>query len=189
MAISLPLGASNTGTNDWVDVYNNDAQLVNEFDDRDSNYQTILAGTGTYGASTSGTRYFVHGTTLSANANLGSGLILFYFSSSDNSISSKTQKLRIRAQQGTVATGPGTTLTVGMYPVTAVSAGTLTVGSVTSGSTVAFVSTAGNTLAQGNSGDFTIPSNGYYIFAVANSGTTAASSGHDLFFQLQSTWT
>ena len=194
MAISLPTPSTNTGTNDWQDVFNNDDALVTEFDARDDNYQTILSGSGNYPASTSGTRYFTavgnltDGPKLTGSAQTGVGLALIYFDDADYTIASKTQKLRIRAQQATIGTGPGTTLTVGLYGVTAISGGVFTVATVTTGSTVAFASTAANTLAQANSGDFTIPADGYYIVGVANSGTTAGSSAHDLHFQLQTRW-
>lgn len=173
MAISLPLGSGNTGTNDWSDVYNNDAQLVTEIDARDDNYQTVQVASATASASQSGP--FVSS-------------ILFYFGAADYTIASKTQKLRLRVVQPTNAVGPGTTLTAGLYPVTGTVANVWTLGTVTSGSTVAFASTAANTLAQGNSGDFTIPSDGYFTLAVASSGTTAGGSGHSLFMTLQTRW-
>lgn len=160
-----------------------DTQLASP---NNSTYRLLHGGQGVYSASASGTRYFVSSANLITGTGAAENLIMFYFDDADYTVAGKTQKLRIRAVETTVAAGPAVTLTIGMYPVTAISAGALTVGAVVSGSTVAFASTAANTLAQGNSGDFTIPADGYYVFGVANSGTTAASSGHSLYFQLQS---
>jgi hypothetical protein len=147
-------------------------------------YKVIQFGGGAFPASTSTTKYFNNSGGALGAAN-GTTAKLFYLYAADYSINGKTQKLRIRAQQATVATGPGKTLTVGMYPVTAIAANAFTVGAVVAGSTVKFESTAANTLATKESEDFTLPANGYYIFGVATSGETAASSEHGLWFQLQ----
>ena len=192
MAITLPITSRASSDDlDFADCYGNDAQLVTEIDDRDGNYQTIRAGGNAYPASSAATLYFrASGATLVANSGdmAEINMDLLYFDDADYTIASKTQKLRLRAQQVTAAVPPGTTLTVGLYPVTAITATTFTIGAVVSGSTVAFVSTAASTMAQGNSGDFTVPADGYYAFGVASSGTTAVSSDNTLHYQLQTRW-
>jgi hypothetical protein len=122
---------------------------------------------------------------LVASPTVTSAVRMFYLASADYSVNGKTQKLRIRAVQTTANAAPAVTLTVGMYPVSAIAAGAFTIGAVTAGSTVAFTSTAANTRAVGTSTEFALPSDGYYIFGVANSGTSAASSEHSLHYTLQ----
>ncbi len=180
---TLTLTPSSVGSSEVVDGSLTDSDLASP---NNSAYRTMAQGTGVYESEKEGTRYFLqNGTLQTISLLLGGIAILFYFAKADYEVAGKTQKLRMRAQQITSEAGPGTTLTVGMYPVTAVGAGLLTLGSVITGSTVAFASTAAKTLAQGNSGDFAIPSDGYYIFGVTNSGKTATSSQQTLSFQLQ----
>lgn len=176
----------------FIESWNSKLNASNNLEDsglaspNNSAYRTIISGVGVYGAELEGTRYFASHATLKSSTKVDEELIVFYFAKADLEVAGKTQKLRVRAQQTTNQTAPAVTLTVGMYPVSAISAGSLTVGTVVSGSTVAFASTAANTIAQSNSGDFTIPADGLYIFGVANSGKTATlGSQHSLAFQLQ----
>lgn len=148
-------------------------------------YKTILRGGGVYPSAASGVGYFPDTGAAIVAASLGVGLIFLRLDPADFAVASKTTVYRLRAQQTTAGTAPGQTLTVGMYPVTAVSAGNFTVGTVTSGSTVAFTTTAANTIAEGNSGDFTAPSAGYFIFGVTTGSATAGGSAHNFHFQLQ----
>lgn len=152
-----------------------------------SAYRTIFSGgpnqqNGTVAAST---RYFVATEKeIEATATNGRAL-LFYFAKADYEVAGKTQKLRLRAQTITGTTAPAVTYTFGLYPLSSVSGGTFTVGSVASGSTVAFATPSGNTLNQANSGDFTIPADGYYAVGIVISGSTAAGSANGFSFQLQ----
>ena len=138
------------------------------------------------GAEKEGTRYFMgrSGTGEMEGSTSGNSLLLFYFAKADYEVIGKTQKLRMRAQVVTTV-APAVTLTFGLYPVTATSSGQFTIGTVTSGSTIAFATPSANTLNQGNSGDFTIPSDGYYVIGVANSGKTAGAGVTACAFQLQ----
>lgn len=113
----------------------------------------------------------------------------FYFATGDYTVAGLTQKLRVRAQCVTNATAPTVTITFGLYPITA-SAGasgqlTFTIGAVVSGSTVAFVTPSASTQNQNNSGDFTVPADGYYALGYVGSGTQAANSAVGLTAQLQ----
>lgn len=112
----------------------------------------------------------------------------FYFDDADYTVTSTTPKLRVRAQIATNATQPTITFTVGLYPVTtAGSADTLvfTLGTVVSGSTVAFASPTASTVSQSNSGDFTVPADGAYMFGVVTSGTLTNNNSSKLAAQLQ----
>ncbi len=205
MAITLPTPTGNTGTNDWSDVYNNDAQLVTEIDDRDGNYQTIhfaqsfitggaIAGTYLLGSGLAGAG-LVYGAIASGNALKGTTGVppsVFYFDDGDYTTASKTQKLRVRAQVVTNLTAPALTFTVGLYPLSSVGGGSesvsYTVGTVVSGSTVAFVTPAAGGVAQSNSGDLTIPSDGAYLLGVVTSGSIAVNSAVSVHAQLQTRW-
>jgi hypothetical protein len=195
MAITLPTPTGNTGTNDWADVFANDDQLKTEIDARDDNYQTIAIGNGFINPDTAASTavFGAIGALLSTTntATLG-GPVAVYFDDADYTISSKTQKLRLRAQILTNATQPLITFTFGLYPVSSV-AGTadqvaLTLGTVTSGSTVAFASPAASTIHQNNSGDFTIPSDGQYVLGIVLSGTVTNNAVATVHCQLQTRW-
>jgi hypothetical protein len=99
----------------------------------------------------------------------GGGIL--YLDPADYAVAGKTTKYRLRAMLGTNATAPTSTFTFGLYPVTAIAGGAgvvvFTLGAVTSGSTVAFVAPGASSLNQNNSGDFTAPSDGYYVAGVA----------------------
>lgn len=139
---------------------------------------TILTGSNNYPASTSTTGYFVNGgINVVPTPSVGSALAFV-----DLEIGTP---LRLKVQQTTGNTAPAQTLTVGLYPVTAVAGGSYTIGSVVSGSTVAFTTTAANTIVRSISGAVTIATAGLYAVGVASSGSTAASSGHNISFQLQ----
>lgn len=113
---------------------------------------------------------------------------LFYLDDADFSISNKTQKLRVRAQVLTNATAPARTFTVGLYPVTCAGAAdelTFTLGTVVPGSAVAIASPSASSVTQGNSGDFTIPSDGAFALGVTTSGAPATSSVQLIYGYLQ----
>jgi hypothetical protein len=200
MAITLPLTAGNTGTNDWSDVYNNDAQLVTEIDDRDGNYQHLLQGHGNLVNDASAGTYFFYwlnlmvGSGSAANTATATGSVtvpLVYFTASDYAITSKTQKLRLRAQVVSNATAPGITFTFGLYPVTVAGAAdalAYTAGTIVSGSSTAVATPSPSTVTAANSGDFTIPSDGAYTVCVTTSGTLANNNHSAMHFQLQTRW-
>lgn len=204
--ITLPVtGRTGTDANNFADCFSNDvairdvvngnldnsniAALAGIVDSKlaspnNSAYKSLLAETRRFGTGSTSPRYVIYSSgDMGATPAIADILILLYFAAADSTVSGLTQKLRIRAQHATGVTAPAVTLTLGLYPVTAVSAGNFTIGAVTAGSTVAFASTAANTLAQGNSGDFTIPSDGYYCVGVATSGNALGVSA--LSFQLQ----
>lgn len=149
-------------------------------------YRSLLTGSGDYPSSTAGTLIFSGGLGgLFAAANFFTSTInpqVIYLDPADYAITGRTTKLRLRAHHITGGTAPGVTFNVGLSTV---SVNPVALSAFVAGSTVTFTTTAANTLAQGNSGDFTIPSAGYYVIAVTNSGTTAASGGSVLSYQLQ----
>lgn len=182
MAITLPITSrTSSDDNDFADVYANDAQLVTELDDRDGNYQTIFVAGATISLDKAAGTYQV-----------GSGFDFFYFDDADFATSSKTQKLRIRAALGNNGTAwSSVTATVGLYPIT-FSGGsdtiTVTLGTVVSGSTVALANPTANALTQGNSGDFTIPSDGAYCLGYVMSATQTNNAASVLSAQVQTRW-
>jgi hypothetical protein len=113
---------------------------------------------------------------------------VFYFDDADYAISGRTTKLRVRAQVLVNATAPAITFTFGLYPVT-VGGGpavvAFTAGTVVSGSTTAIASPGASAGSQANSGDFTIPSDGYHALCVALSGDPAANFRGLVSAQLQ----
>lgn len=193
MAITLPV-VSRTSSDDldYQDVYVNDAQLVSEIDDRDGNYQTILTGGALTGANTT-IVLFTTGGSGYANGATTSSLALegLYFDDADYAISSKTQKLRVRAQAIVNTVAPTVTYTVGLYPVSTIagSGGTITytAGTVVSGST-ATPSVTTSSVNQASSGDFTIPSDGFYALGVVASGSAAGTTLVTVNAQLQTRW-
>jgi hypothetical protein len=129
----------------------------------------------------------VLGTDDVATATIG-GVAGIYFDDADFTVASKTQRLRVRAQVWTNGTAPGITFTTGLYPVTVVGgADALNAipGTVVTGSTVAIASPVINSITQGNSGDFTAPTDGQYMFACLTSGTIANNAAVVVTAQLQ----
>lgn len=168
-----------------------------EIDARDDNYQTIFSTlgradlglpAGTYALTQGG--LIVPGTSSSTS---WTSMAMVYFAAADYTIASKTQKLRLRAQVNANATAwSSVTATFGLYPVTfagAASTISVTFGTVVSGSTVALANPSASTTSQGNSGDFTIPSDGQYAIGVATSATLTANAYALLTAQLQTRWT
>lgn len=102
-----------------------------------------------------------------------------YIDPADYAITGKTTYFRLRSQFNTNATSPAITATTGLYPVSTPGGGaglnSLAIGTVISGSTVAKALTANN-LVEGNSGDFTISSAGFYGIGIIGSGNQAANS-------------
>ena len=196
MAISLTTGSSNSGSNDWSDVWNNDNDLVTELDAIHDNYQTILNATSVLQqAVVAGTRFVgiqdgVSGANMTAQGDSLNGLFI-YFDDADYTIASKTQKLRVRAQVCTNATAWSTvTATFGLYPVTfagTADALTATLGTVVTGSTVAIANPSASTVNQGNSGVFTIPADGQYALGVVTSAMLIAAASSFISAQLQTT--
>lgn len=162
-----------------------DAKLASP---NNSVYRTITReGLHNYQETSNVTKYFIHDGALvvAATVKIGEAVNMLYYSSEDYAVAGKTTKLRLRGQMFIGGTAPAQTLTISMYPVTAVAAGLFTIGAAVAGSGVAFVAPGANTNNQANSGDFTPPANGYYIFGVSTSGATAAGSLVDAAFQLQ----
>ncbi len=172
-----------------VKQYNGLLNSENKFPDtslaspNNSVYRPLLFGGGVMGTTAEAGTYMLlgngvsnrlSGVSLAASALVPSAL---YFAKADYEVAGKTQKLRLRAQVLTNATKPTITFTVGLYPMT-FSGGTnelkVTLGTVVSGSTVAIVEPAASAATSGTGSDFTIPSDGYYMFGlVTNAGLTA----------------
>jgi hypothetical protein len=194
MAITLPTAVGNTGTNDWSDVYNNDAQLVTEIDDRDDAYKTVFQISGGVYDQINGAGHWCHttcgiatGAGVSVNpATAGAGSVqIFNLRSADFSVGSKTTKLRVVATYSSNATALVATVTPGLYPVT-VAGGSdvvvVTLGTVTSGSTTAITNPSASTAAEYVGSDFTFPSNGAYTLGFQTSA--AVTSNHAGFLTM-----
>lgn len=135
--------------------------------------------------SLSTTPCYVGGTAIVASGSPGSAISGLWSpaTSADVAVVSKTTRLRIRAAWGINATGPGITITWGLYPITTLAGGinniTPTLGTVIAGSTAAVASpTAGQAgVALGTSFDFSTLSFGTdYVIGVVGSGAQAANS-------------
>lgn len=111
----------------------------------------------------------------------------FYLDPADYTVGTRTTKYRLRVAYSTNGTQSGQTTTFGLYPVSSISGGIVTLGAVTAGSTVAFANPAINTLGQGNSGDFTAPTAGYYAlgFAAGAAWTAAAEAAVSVRLQMR----
>jgi hypothetical protein len=132
---------------------------------------------------------YVSGTATTVGSGDVPAIPLIYFDDADYTVGSKTTKLRLRAQVNTNATAwSSVTATFGLYPVTFAGAAdtlTITLGTVVSGSTVAIANPSASTTNQGNSGDFTIPSDGQYCIGVVTSATLTNNAAALLTAQLQ----
>lgn len=120
----------------------------------------------------------------------GMDVALLYLAAADFAVAGKTTKLRVRAQALCNDNGFGQTATIGLYPVTSdFGSGPdtikLTLGTVVSGSTVAFSSLSADSENQGNSGDFTIPADGYYVLGCVLSAAVTSDCRVLLSAQLQ----
>ena len=105
---------------------------------------------------------------------------LLRLEAADYAISGRTTKLRVRATLTTNGTPPAITFTVGLYPVTSVAGGadvmSVVLGTIDSGSQVSFATPAASSMFEGDSSDFTIPADGYYVLGVSLSGSQANNS-------------
>jgi hypothetical protein len=107
---------------------------------------------------------------------------VFYLDPGDWLAGARQTKLRIRGWALTDATAPAVTFTIGLYPVAtwggaSGSAPTIaTIGVAVSGSTAAIASPAASSQAPVTSTAFTAPAAGFYVIAVAVSGTSAANA-------------
>lgn len=153
---------------------------------RTSLYEAVAAGTYQFGtAAISTTEKGV----VSGSSTREFLTHFFYFAAADYTTTGRTQKLRVRSQIAVNATKPTLKFTVGLYPITVaggVNALSITLGTVVSGSTIEFNEPAASTIGQGNSGDFTVPSDGAYAFGVVTSGALTANSAVNVSAQLQS---
>lgn len=105
----------------------------------------------------------------------------FYLDATDFTANTRANKLRVRAQLISAGAPGAITVTFGLYPVStfgttgAPGEPTITaLGAVVGGSTVAFATPGANTQLQGNSGDFSAPSPGWFVLAAVTSGAWAA---------------
>lgn len=137
-------------------------------------------------SSLSTTASYVGGTALLPSGGGGgqaiSGLWLVP-TASDVAVAGKTTRLRVRVSYATNATGPGITLTWGLYPVTGLAGGVgaivATLGTVAAGSTAAAASPVANTSGEVKSGSFDLSgliAGGGYVIGVVGSGAQAGNS-------------
>jgi hypothetical protein len=157
-------------------------------------YRTIHEDTViVYGDRAAGTYLYASGTIISGSTDTDQNhLSLFYFDDADYSITGLTTKMRVRAQILTNATRPLITFTTGLYSLTTAGAAdtlVVTADSLIAGSTVALASPAASTASQGNSGTFTIPSDGVHGLALVTSGQLTDNASVQLAAQVQIAWT
>lgn len=151
-----------------------------------ASYRTLFEAAGSHIAGkVAGTYGFGDGDPLAVS---GTGTLyplkLFRYEAADYPrVNGATTKLRTRAVLAVNDTALFTgTFKVGLYPVTrpGTSGGAglniYTIGTLVSGSEVTFTNPAADLLAEADSGDFTPPSDGYYVFAVVTSATVATNS-------------
>lgn len=145
----------------------------------DSYPKTILEVSGSTGGSVAANTYLL-GTGLLTPATTISGAAFRYLDPARYPSGTRAAKLSLTVGLLVNGTGPGTTLTFGLYPIVGLAGGasvvTATLGAVIAGSTVAFASPAANGGYHGETVDFTFPAAAYYGLGVVNSGTTAANS-------------
>lgn len=200
--VNLPK-TSQTGTNEWADVEDNDQALAAAINGNieDANlaspphglYKRIHGVSGSLNSDTAaGTYLFDNSGVMDASplsAGPGTTVPLFYFDDADYTVANKTLKLRLRFQVAVNATAlSSVTLTAGLYPVTVAGGAdtlTYTAGTVVSGSTVALANPTASTITQGNSGDFAFPTDGTYMLAVVTSATLTNNSAVSCHAQLQ----
>lgn len=124
-----------------------------------------------------------------SHADMVPGFAPIYFDNDDPTVAGKTQKLRLRAQVNNNGTAwSSVTATFGLYPVSfsgGVDSLTITLGTVVPGSTVAIANPPANTTSPGDSGDFTIPSDGQYCIGVVTSNLLNTNSESLFTAQLQ----
>jgi hypothetical protein len=95
----------------------------------------------------------------------------------------RTTKLALRIAGAATPTGPGTTMTFGLYPIATFGQDPTfnprvdSVGTVVTGSTAAIATPAASTFVTATSTDFNFPTAGAYLIAAVNSGAMAASTG------------
>ena len=115
----------------------------------------------------------------------------FRWEASDYAITGLTTKMFIRAQCLVNATAPANTFTVGLYPQTAAGGSNNLVvedGTIVSGSTVAFAAPSASTISEGDTGNFTIPSDGQFGLYVVLNDTMASNSSVRIAAQVYVKW-
>ena len=157
-----------------------------------STYKTLAEKTGAIaGAATGVCLLGTTGTFLANPVPVGWTGTVFYFDPADFTAATRATKYRVRAQAATNAVAPAATITFGLYPVATTGgasgahAEVASLGAVVTGSTVAFASPGATTQSQGNSGDFTAPTAGFYVLAASLSTATAGTSRVALRAELQ----
>ena len=83
------------------------------------------------------------------------------------------------------------TATIGLYPVTVAGGAdaiAYTTGTVVTGSTVALANPSASTVNQGNSGDFTVPSDGAFLLAVVTSAQLTNNALSGVHAVVQTRW-
>lgn len=133
-------------------------------------YRTLLATGCQIGGGASSATVYLGWELERTSAALATPPAMIYLDDADYAVAGKTTKLRLRAQLFTGSTSPSIIYGVGLYPLSSISAGTFTVGSQVTGSGVGFATPSTNSMNQANSGDFTFPSDGYYIIGVGFTG-------------------
>lgn len=120
------------------------------------------------------------GTTVSGATATTTVIPVFRLVAADLALTGVTAKLRVLFELLANATAPAATFTAGLYPLASVAGAAnllaYTVGTVISGSTAAIATPSASSVNTANSGVFSLPADGAYIFAVANDATTAASA-------------
>lgn len=135
-------------------------------------YRTIFQAAGRFTTSAAGaTKYFFAQPTTELTAvvitSTGS-TFWFQFTAADYAISGLTTKLRVVCTLW-VTTAPAQNVNVNLYPTTL--AATTSLGTAVSGSLIAYGNPTANTGITANSGDFTIPGDGFYSVGHTVGGT------------------
>jgi hypothetical protein len=194
MAYSFPHTLTPGTPENVTDVMDNFTGHATDTEYAYSAYKTLQAQTGfLIGGLAAVDRVFANSNsgqlTVNGSSVSNRGAAVFYLDPADYTAASRTTKYRVRATLLVNATAPACNFTVGLYPVSAVAGAAtelnLTLGTVTAGSTVTFTTPSASTLNQGNSGDFTAPTAGYYALGVLNSGSPIANSVMDFNVTLQ----
>lgn len=194
------VAGTNENVNDVQDMFNDARTVINGNIDG-ANAPALVSNVRTHHVSTlqitqslaAGT-YFVNqlGTLKATAVDSGGAAVMFSIIAADLTMTGLTPKMRLRTTMATNATAPGINFTMGLYPVSSVAGASgnqlVTLGTVVAGSTIARNAPTASTLFADVTSDFSLPSDGPYIFGVVTSGANALNSTTGITFQLQVHW-
>jgi hypothetical protein len=154
-------------------------------------YRTLHQAAGSHTAARVADTYHLGHGDVAGTGNQADAFNIIYIDNADYTTAGVENKLRVLATLHVNNVAPTGNYTIGLHPVTrpgssgGAGACIYTIGAAVAGSTVTFTTPAADSSNQGNSGDFAMPADGYYILGMVSTATVAGSSHLHITAHLQ----